>query len=275
MMITGDGNLVDLLVSVRFRVTEPRVFLFEVKNGEEVIRSATEAALRTMVAGRPFSQLLTVERAEFRAEALRRVKAACDRYGTHGLGVDFDSLAIVDLHPPSEVVDAYYDVARKMEWRDQKINTAQADKTRKIRSAAAEANKIVTQARTDALAKTRLAEGDRDRYLALQQARDTLDFGQEWLLGTQAVDALLAGRPPEQVEKDWKLKRDTQIAQQKALADFRLFWETTGNALSGRNLVLIDADNVKGQRQLMLFDPDLFRMPIPIFRPPPKGPGED
>src|SRR6516164_529972 len=105
MMITGDGNLVDLLISVRYRVTEPRVFLFETKGGEEVIRGATEGALRAMVAGRPFPELLTVERGAFQQEALKRLKVACDRYGSHGLGVEFDSIAIVDLHPPADVVD--------------------------------------------------------------------------------------------------------------------------------------------------------------------------
>ena len=32
MMMTGDGNLVDLLVTVRFTVTSPRVYLFEAAN---------------------------------------------------------------------------------------------------------------------------------------------------------------------------------------------------------------------------------------------------
>ncbi len=129
LMITGDRNLVDLLATVRYKVMEPRVFLFEVKSGEEVIRGATEAALRAMVAGRPFPALLTAERGAFQTEALKRIKLACDRYGSHGLGVAFDSIAVVDLHPPADVVDAYYDVAKAMERRDQKINEARAQAT--------------------------------------------------------------------------------------------------------------------------------------------------
>jgi hypothetical protein len=47
--------------------------------------------------------------------------------------------------------------------------------------------------------------------------------------------------------------------------------------LSGRPLVLIDADKVKGQRNLMLFDPEVFRVPLPILMPqdrPPRAPFE-
>ena len=228
MMMTGDRNLVDLLVTVRYRVVEPRIFLFEFRKGEEVIRATTEATLRTMVAGRPFSKLLTVERGEFQQEALARVKVACDRYGSQGLGVEFDSLAIVDLHPPADVVDAYYDVARAMEKRDKRINEAHETKTRKVEAARAQATKIVTEARVLALEQTTQVEGERDRFLALQSAY---------------------GRHAD-------------------LSKFRFFWESAAKALGGRDLVLIDADNVRGQRQLMLFDPEQFRMPIPMMLPP-------
>ncbi len=272
MMITGDGNLVDLLVSVRYRVTEPRVFLFAIKGGEEVIRGATEAALRAMVAGRSFPELLTVERGAFQHEALKRIKLACDRYGSHGLGVEFDSIAVVDLHPPADVVDAYYEVAKAMERRDQKINAATERATRKLKTTAAEAAKIVAQARAGAVEKVKRAEGDRAAFLALQQAHGTLDFAQECRLTSAAVDAVLAGRAVDEVEKELQAKRQEQLDRQTALADFRLFWDISANALAGRDLLLIDADNVRGQRQLMLFDPEQLRIPIPMFLPPGRAP---
>jgi hypothetical protein len=40
----------------------------------------------------------------------------------------------------------------------------------------------------------------------------------------------------------------------------------------GRDLVLIDADNIKGQRNFFLFDPDQLRVPLPMFLPPDRNP---
>jgi regulator of protease activity HflC (stomatin/prohibitin superfamily) len=264
MMITGDGKLVDLLVSVRYRVVEPRVYLFEIKGGEEIIRSATEAALRAMVAGRPFPELLTLERGAFQRDALERLKQACERYGSHGLGVEFDSIAIVDLHPPGEVVDAYHEVAKAMERRDQKINAARKSATHKLGAASAESERIVALARAGALDKVKRAEGDTAYFLALQKARGTLAIAQEGLLAAEA----------NVVEKEMQAKRRKLLSSQAALADFRVFWETAARSLAGRDLLLIDAENVRGQRQLMLFDPDMLRMPIPMWRPPLKPPEE-
>src|SRR4029077_15995533 len=59
LMMTGDGNLVDLLVNVRFRVTEPRIYLFEGNDPDEALRAIAESELRALVAGRPFLELLT------------------------------------------------------------------------------------------------------------------------------------------------------------------------------------------------------------------------
>jgi regulator of protease activity HflC (stomatin/prohibitin superfamily) len=271
MMITGDGNLVDLLVSVRYTVADPRVFLFEVKGGEKVIRSAAEAALRTMVAGRPFPELLTFKRAAFQHEALERLKVACDRYGTHGLGVRFDSIAVVDLHPPAEVVEAYHEVARAMERRDEKVNRAHIREVHKLRTAEADSTRIVAQARAGKLEKVQRAEGEKAAFLAQQQTRGTLDFIQELRLTSDAVDAALAGQSVSEVEKQLARKRREQLARQASLSDFRIFWETAAKSLTDRDLILIDADNVRGQRQLMLFDPEQLRMPIPMWlrKPPP------
>src|SRR5205085_2585351 len=103
-------------------------------------RAATEAELRTMVAGRAFPELLTSERGAFQKAALERVKRACAdaEYHTQGLGVEFDSLAVLDLHPPSDVVESYYEVAKAMQRRDERINEGYKTEIEKRKGAEAE-----------------------------------------------------------------------------------------------------------------------------------------
>ena len=70
-MITGDGNLVELQATVRYTVSDPRVYLFEVSDPPAVVRDAAESVLREMTAGRTFGDLLTTSdrRRRFTAEA--------------------------------------------------------------------------------------------------------------------------------------------------------------------------------------------------------------
>jgi modulator of FtsH protease HflK len=153
-----------------------------------------------------------------------------------GLGIAFDGISILDLHPPGEVVDAYYDVAKAMEKRDQTINEAEESATRKRKTAEADIVRILAQAR-----------------------------------GTKAEKVYEA-------QKDG-LRFDAQYLPRKEhpeLVDFRLYWDTVGKSLTGREMLLIDSDKGVGKRNLMLFDPDLFRMPPPIImqpmRPRDEGP---
>jgi Cu+-exporting ATPase len=276
LMITGDdgnGNLVELQATVTYRVIDPRLFLFQVRDPDEIIRAATESVLRGLVAGRPFLDLLTIKRDQFQKDALARLEKYCRDFSPLGLGIAFDSLALKDMHPPAEVVPYYYNVAKAMEAYNKTINQAQASKRLKEAAAEAEAHQIVLRAEAAKKEKIRQAEADRITFLTKSAARKDLDFEHEVNLCLDGVHAVLAGGNLEDVER----RRQDMIQAQATLTDFRLFWDTLSRALTGRDLILIDADKVPGRRTLLLFDPDQFRVPVPMLlprerEPPARGP---
>lgn len=272
IMITGDGNLVDILATVRYQVVQPRVYLFEVNEPDEVIRAATESVLRGLVAGRPFHELLTIRRAEFQAEVLERLQAKCAAYGSHGLGIEIGGVSLLDLHPPQDVVEAYYKVAQAMEERDRRINLAQEQATGKLKQAEAEATRIVAQARAAKNDKVLRAKADAVRFLQRSGARRELTYHQELQLTLDGIEAVLQGTPPEQAKKETDERRARMLAVQGALTDFRIYWDSVARALSGRELILIDSDKIQGRRQLFLFDPEQLRVPAPMLLPSDRNP---
>src|SRR5262249_21584954 len=46
VMITGDGNLVEVQATLRYTIRKPQVYLFEVRDPDELLRAMTEAGLR-------------------------------------------------------------------------------------------------------------------------------------------------------------------------------------------------------------------------------------
>ncbi|MGH9675791.1 MAG: heavy metal translocating P-type ATPase, partial [Candidatus Acidiferrum sp.] len=110
VMITGDGNLVEVQATLRYSIADPHIFLFETADAPTQLRSATEAVLRELIGGSSFASILTTDRSALETRTLNRMR---DRV-TY-LGVRFEGLSIHDLHPPREVVGAYHNVTRAME----------------------------------------------------------------------------------------------------------------------------------------------------------------
>jgi P-type Cu+ transporter len=264
VMITGDGNLVEVQATVRFRITNPDVYLFEVRDADEIVRASAESVLRGLIAGRPFLELLTTRRGEFQATVLERLRQRCADYK---LGIELEGFALHDLHPPQEVVPAYHAVARAMEARDRQIHEAHATRLRMEGKARAAATRIRAQAEAAKAETVKQAEAEATRFLAWSRARKQLPFERDWPLVLDAVGGLLDGKDPEEVCATYQKRRRAAVQEQAALTDFRLYWEALGQALKGRELVLVDAENVQGRRHLMLFDPEQFRVPFPMLVP--------
>jgi Cu+-exporting ATPase len=272
MMITGDGNLVEVQASVRYTIRDPRVYLFEVRDPDEVLRASAESVLRQTVAGRPFVELLTTDRQRFQEEVLGRLQKRLAEHGPAGLGVRLDGLALQDLHPPPAVVPAYHEVAKAMEARDRMINDAKAEAFHKERKALWEAQGLVRGAEAARAEVVKQAEAETATFLARQRARTQLGLAQEWQLLREAWTDLGRGVPPEEVGRDYARRRQELLAAQATLTDFRLFWEAVGRALSGRDKLIVDSDKVPGRRQLLLIDPEQFRVPVPMMGMPERGP---
>jgi P-type Cu+ transporter len=264
VMITGDGNLVEVQATVRYRVTDPHVYLFQVAEADEMVRAAAESVVRGLIAGRPFLELLTARRAEFQTTVLERLRQRCAQYR---LGIELEGVALHDLHPPQEVVSAYHDVTRAMEVYDKRIKDALAGEVKVVEDARANSVKIETQANAAYAETVKQAEAEKERFLTWSRARKALPFKQEWPLFLDAVDGLLRGDDPVAVHADYVKRRTAAQVAQATLMDFRLYWEALGRALAGREMVLVDADKVPGRRQLLLLDPEQFRMPFPVLMP--------
>jgi Cu+-exporting ATPase len=277
VMITGDGNLVEVQASFRYTVRDPQLYLFDLKEPESLIRSSAEAVLQEVVAGRPFPDLLTRYRDSFQKDVLTKLDQRLQEYGN--LGIRLEGMDLNDLHPPIEVVPDYERVTMAMEGRDRQINEAEAEKLRVYsdsrlpgtRAARVKQNQILQSAQADAHEKLQEAKAAKTAFLARLQARSTLSAQEEWSLLEDALQAIQSGQELAGVVRDYESRRQQRIALLTTLTDFRLFWDALGQALGGREKILIDADKVPGRRQLLLFDPEQFRIPTPVM-PPDRGP---
>jgi Cu+-exporting ATPase len=266
LLITGDGNLVELLATVRYSVSDPRRFLFASRDADAVIRSAAESVFRELAAGQPFLDLLTANRAAFEARAEKRLTDRLAEVAPHGLGVELRGLTVHDLHPPQEVVASYHAVAEAIQRRDKAVNEAEAEATRTRRRAEEEALRTVRQAEAEAAGKVAEAAAARDAFLAWAKARSALPPDVEANLAAELESKVRAGQDRAAATKELDARRQQLLAARRLLTDLRLSLDAVVLALRGRDKVLIDAD-LPGKRHLLLMDPETSKLP-PVALPP-------
>jgi Cu+-exporting ATPase len=253
LMVTGDGNLVEVMATVRFHVSDPRTFLTAEVAPAEQLRTVAESLLREVIAARSFAELLTVGRGPLEQGVYGRLGER-----TGGLGLAVDDLTVHDLHPPAGVVKAHHDVARAVEDRDRQINDALAAATRAGR--AAEAAALLTERTADARAAEQLAlaKAAAEGVAAWHSALTAIDAVDEARLAEQFATAVSNGRPADAAMSDYRQQRSELLAQRRSLTQFRLALEALAAALGGRTKVIVDSDRVSGRRQLLMFEPGVL-----------------
>lgn len=271
VMITGDGDLVELLATVRYRVHEPRRYLFGVAEPDALIRSAAESVLRELVAGQRFLELLTLRRGSLEQDALRQLDRRLKELAPDGIGIELDGFTLHDLHPPPEVVSSYHAVARAIQERDRMVNEAEADAFRTRRRADEDAERVVRRSFSDAYRQVEDAKALRDAFLAWHRVRTQLSPEEDAAYAKEREARVKAGENPSSVDQLLAERKQKVLAERRFFLESRLTTRALVEVFRQRDKILIDSADLPGKRQLFLLDPDLLRMP-PAFGPKPGEP---
>jgi modulator of FtsH protease HflK len=158
LMLSGDQNIVDVRFSVLWAVNDPIAYLFNVRDPEDMVRSAGESAMREVVGRRPAQDIFRDDRAGVALEVQQITQAILDSYA---LGVNIGQIAIENVAPPTEVADAFDEVQRAEQDEDrfqeearQYANTllgdARGQAAQMREDAAAYKNRVVQEAQGEA-----------------------------------------------------------------------------------------------------------------------------
>ena len=97
LMLTGDLNIADVEWIVQYKVVDPVMFLFHVRDARETFRDVTEAVMRGVIGDRSVDEVLTAGRQETEDETLVRLQELCRQYD---LGITVELVALQDVNPP-------------------------------------------------------------------------------------------------------------------------------------------------------------------------------
>jgi membrane protease subunit HflK len=145
LILTGDQNIIDLAYSVRWNISDPERFLFQIKDPEDTIREVAETAMRAVVAGVTLDEAIGAGRGEIEQRVQQVMQQVLNDYRG---GVQVQGVAIKQSDPPAAVNDAFKEVSAAQQQAQSYINDARAyalQLTAKAQGEAAAFDKVYIQ----------------------------------------------------------------------------------------------------------------------------------
>lgn len=160
-MVTGDLNAAQVEWLLHFRISDPREYLFKVREPGSTLRDLTESVMREVVGDRTVDEVLTIGRNQIASDALLRLKEVLEPLG---MGISADYLQLNNVNPPGPVQRSFDEVNRAQQEREQMINEANGEYNRVIPKARGTAEQRISAAEGYAVQRINQAEGEVTRF---------------------------------------------------------------------------------------------------------------
>ncbi|MDA9578649.1 FtsH protease activity modulator HflK [Gammaproteobacteria bacterium] len=142
-MLTTDENIIDIEVTVQYRIEDPVKYVLAVQDPERSLDNAAESAIRHVVGGNFMDQILTTGRDRVADDVQQRLQDYMNNYNT---GILVSQVNVVQAQPPQAVRPAFDDVIRAREDEQRAQNQAQQYSNQIIPEARGESQRQIEQA---------------------------------------------------------------------------------------------------------------------------------
>ncbi len=135
-VLTGDQNILDLAYTVRWRVDNPRDFVFNIKDPVETVRATAESAMRAVLATTTLNEAIGAGRTTIEARVTQMMQQILDDYKA---GVRVQGVSIRQAAAPASLIDDFNAVTAAQQKAVGDLNNARSYSQQVIARAQGEA----------------------------------------------------------------------------------------------------------------------------------------
>jgi len=163
LMLTADGNIIDIQFAVQYVLKDPSDFLFNnrMSDDKEIVRQAAETAIREVVGKNKIDYVLYEARGQVEADTTKLMQEILDRYKT---GILVSKVNLKNAQPPQEVQAAFDDALKAGQDKERQKNEGQAYANDVVPRAKGAAARLMQEADGYKQSVIANAEGDASRF---------------------------------------------------------------------------------------------------------------
>lgn len=163
-MLTKDENIVQVSISVIYRIGNLENYLFNVTDPEESLRQATASSLRQVVGHTTLDEIITKGRESWGQNVETLLSSILNDYKA---GIVVVSVSPQPARAPEKVQDAFDDAITAQEDEKRYMEKARSYQEKVLPIARGKAQRLLSEAEADASEWVFRAEGDVAEFLAL------------------------------------------------------------------------------------------------------------
>lgn len=166
-MLTGDENIVDINLTIVWRVENAKDYLFNMQNPDQTVRVAAQSVLREIVGQSEMMPIISGDRGKVEDETKAELQKVLNEFGA---GITIVRVKLQKADPPKQVVDAFNEVQRAKADMERFKNEAEAYRNEILPKARGEAVQRLQDAEAYKQAVVNKANGDAERFTSVYEA---------------------------------------------------------------------------------------------------------
>ena len=136
LVLTGDGNLVDLSYSVQWNISDPQKYAFELQKPDDAVKATAETAIRAVIANSTLDEVLGAGKLSIQTQVADAMQKILSDYQS---GIHIVSVALNNAAAPAQVSDAFKEVTAAQNERQSNITQARGYALQVVNNAQGEA----------------------------------------------------------------------------------------------------------------------------------------
>ena len=166
-MLTGDENIVDINLTIVWRVENAKDYVFNMQNPDQTVRVAAQSVLREIVGQSDMLPIISGDRGKVEDETKEELQKVLDEFGA---GIRIVRVKLQKADPPKQVVDAFNEVQRAKADMERFKNEAEAYRNEILPKSRGEAAQRLQNAEAYKQAVVSKAKGEAERFLSVYDA---------------------------------------------------------------------------------------------------------
>ena len=164
--LTADGNILWVNMLVEWKVVDPKAYLINSENPDNILQNSIIAALRTVIGNSPIDSIMGEGKIDAQLKTKELIEKLISKYN---IGIQIVDVDIQDANPPAQVQKSFEVAADAILQKNTLVSKAEDYKNQKLAAAESESQKMVREAEAYAEEKLNKAKAETARFNNLYQ----------------------------------------------------------------------------------------------------------